>query len=160
MGIQSAACAIIGEQIGANRAIVAKEYMKIMTGITLMMTIAISVTVYIRRESIIDLFTADPEVATIANRNCYLITIIFIPDMVQGAIQGVIRALDIQKTASCIALASFYLVSIPVAFVLVFVWGLGLSGLLIGYLVGVTFLTFSYIRLVTTTSWVDVANSA
>lgn len=125
-----------------------------------MMTIAIAVTVFLGRFSIIGLFTADHSVAEIAFRNFYLLSIIFIPDMIQGAIQGVIRALDIQRTASLIALASFYLVTIPVAFVLVFVWGFNLSGLLIGYLVGVSFLTFFYIRLVITTSWVDVANAA
>ena len=106
------------------------------------------------------MFTTDHSVAEIAFRNFYLLSIIFIPDMIQGAIQGVIRALDIQRTASLIALASFYLETIPVAFVLVFVWGFNLSGLLIGYLVGVSFLTFFYIRLVITTSWVDVANAA
>ena len=47
-----------------------------------MMTILIGVTDYLRRVSIVDLFTTDPEVALLANRNFYLIALIFIPDMI------------------------------------------------------------------------------
>ena len=62
--------------------------------------------------------------------------------------QGVIRALDVQKTASYIALASFYLASIPLACILVFKCGMGVEGLWIGMASGILFQAIFYTRLV------------
>ena len=58
-----------------------------------------------------------------------------------------------QKTASLFAITSFYLVTIPGAFFLVFLQGQGLSGLFIGYLVGDSFLAYFYVRIVIKTAW-------
>ena len=85
----------------------------------------------------------------------------FIPDMIQGSIQGVIRALDVQRKASYMALAAFYLVSIPLACVLVFVSDMGVAGLWFGMAAGITIQAISYTHLVVyQTNWQEVADEA
>ena len=96
MGIQSAACAIIGEQIGANRVQLAYDYFKVMCGIVLILLLLVQSLCFFGRESIVNVFTTDSEVAELANSCVYIIVLAFFPDMIQGSMQGVIRALNAQ----------------------------------------------------------------
>lgn len=89
-----------------------------------------------------------------------IILIAFIPDIIQGSLQGVIRALDVQKTASYISLAAFYLAAIPIACVLVFVCDMGVAGLWIGMIVGISLQAIFYTRLVVRTNWQEVSEAA
>ena len=63
MGIQSAACAIIGEQIGANKVTLAKEYFRVMCNIVLLLLLLVQSLVFFGRDSIVLVFTKDSEVA-------------------------------------------------------------------------------------------------
>ena len=137
MGIQSAACAIIGEQIGANRVPLAKEYFRLMSIWTLIMLILVQALFYFCRVPIVRVFTEDPAVAELADSCVFIIILAFIPDIIQGSMQGVIRALDVQQKASYYALAAFYLVSIPLAIVFVFVCEMGVLGLWVAMALGI-----------------------
>jgi len=95
MGIQSAVCAIIGEQIGAGRVSVAKEYFKLMSAISLILLAVVQAMFYLGRKSIISVFTDDTAVEELTNSCVFIIVLAFIPDMIQGSMQGVIRALDL-----------------------------------------------------------------
>ena len=161
MGVQSASCAIIGEQIGAGRVALAKEYFRLMSLICLVMLLVVQMLFYFFREPIIRSFTTDLAVEQLAHECFFIVVLAFIPDMVQGSLQGVIRALGIQQKASYIALACFYLVSIPVACTLVFVCDLGVSGLWIGIGLGIFLIAVFYTRLVIYgTNWQEVALEA
>ena len=85
MGIQSAACAIIGEQIGANRVPLAKEYFRLMSIMTLIMLLIIQVIFYFLKEPIVRVFTEDPAVAELADSCVFIILLAFIPDIIQGS---------------------------------------------------------------------------
>ena len=86
MGIQSAACAIIGEQIGANNVPLAKEYFSLMSYCTLVLLTIVQLFVYLFSESIISVFTTDEAVAEKAQTCVWIILICFIPDICQGSI--------------------------------------------------------------------------
>ena len=160
MGIQSAAAAIIGEQIGANRVSLAKAYFKVMALACLILLVFVQLLVYTFNEQICRVFTTDDDVYELAISTTIIVVLMFTPDMIQGSMQGVIRALDVQKTASYIALASYYLVSLPVACFLVFYQGFGVAGLWIAMAVGVTLQAIFYTRLVFKTDWQQVADCA
>ena len=85
MGIQSAACAIIGEQIGANRVPLAKAYFHVMSIITLLTLAIIQTIVYFARKPIVRVFTEDPAVAELADSCVFIIILAFIPDIIQGS---------------------------------------------------------------------------
>jgi multidrug resistance protein, MATE family len=59
MGIQSAAGALIGEQIGANQVQTAKQYFRVMVIVCLFILVSVQVTVYSLKEQIVRAFTAD-----------------------------------------------------------------------------------------------------
>lgn len=68
-----------------------------MSIITLMMLLVVQALVFFGREALVNVFTEDPAVAELADSCVFVIILAFIPDIIQGSIQGVIRALDVQK---------------------------------------------------------------
>ena len=129
LGIQEAAGAIVGNCIGANDVLMAKKFFTLISKLALV-TIAIMclLTILLRRE-IVDIFTQDSEVKSITEDVLLLMALFFIFDGMQTFMQGPIRAMGIQRKASYFAIATFYLIGIPLAFVLVFYTSLGLIGL-------------------------------
>ena len=59
MGIQSAASAIIGEQIGANRVQIAKQYFYVMVYVCVGLLILVQMLIYSFKEQIVGVFTSD-----------------------------------------------------------------------------------------------------
>ena len=86
LGIQSAANAIIGESIGANRVREAYFQFKIMSYITLIATTIVMLLIYVYRLALIRFFTNDKDVETIALGCIPIIIIGFLPDCIQGSI--------------------------------------------------------------------------
>ena len=89
----------------------------------------------------------------LASATVYILVLAFTFDMYQGSLQGVIRALNVQTKASYLAIAAFYLVSIPLACILVFVRGMNVMGLWIGMAAGITLQGIFYAALVLMTDW-------
>ena len=85
MGIQSASCAIIGEQIGANRVRQAKEYFRVMVFASLGMLLIIQVLFITAKDPIIRCFTRDEDVFDLTQKCFFIIVLAFIPDMIQGS---------------------------------------------------------------------------
>ena len=131
-----------------------------MSYISLVFMLIVCAVVYLKRGSIVSLFTTEPSVHELSNSCVYLIVLLFVPDFIQGSLQGVIRALNVQKIASFISLASFYLITIPVSFVLVFVCDMRIRGLWIGTVIGVFLNAVMFTRLVFKTDWQVVADVA
>lgn len=85
-GLQSACCAIIGEQIGAQRVHVAKLYFRIMCLASLIFLVVLQVVVYTCKDQIVGLFTSDPAVYELAKSSVWIINLTFFADMIQGSI--------------------------------------------------------------------------
>jgi len=66
----------------------------------------------------------------------------------------------VQKKASFISIGAYYIVTIPLGFVLVFVCGMGVKGLWTGILIGLILNSILYVRLVLKTDWQGVADEA
>ena len=120
---------------------------------TLSLLVVIEAIFYFNSEAITRVFTTDEAVAQKTISCIFIICIGFIPDMIQGSIQGVIRALDVQQKASCYALIAFYLAAIPLAVILVFIVGMDVKGLWLAMILGITIQAITYTRLVLVTDW-------
>jgi Na+-driven multidrug efflux pump len=94
-----------------------------MSGLSIAILFIVQIAFYLGMDGIVSLFTTDPAVAEVTRSCMPIILLLYAPDFVQGSMQGVIRALNVQAKASFIALGCFYLVSIPLAYVLVFHMG-------------------------------------
>ena len=95
VGIQSAACALVGEQIGANQVVNARAYFKLMSFFVLGIILVVQAIFYFAKGPIVKLFTNDAAVEELAISCIYIVIIAFFPDCIQGSIQGVIRALNV-----------------------------------------------------------------
>lgn len=119
----------------------------------MVLLVLLQVLVYSCKEQIVGLFTSDPAVFELANASVFIIVLAFIPDMIQGSIQGVIRALGIQRVASYYSLASYYLLGIPLSILLTFVLDMGVVGLWAGISAGISLAAIIFVRLVQKTDW-------
>ena len=91
----------------------------------------------------------------------WVMAVVTIFDTIQGLSQGVIRALALQKQASYIALAAYYIVTIPLACILVFVAKMNVAGLWAGIGAGCFLQAFFYIYLCWYISdWDQIADEA
>lgn len=81
-GAQSAACALMGEKIGANQVPMAKKYFTVIAILTLVLMLCVQIAILTFRSEIIDNLTANREVRILAKRYLPIIVIGFTPDCI------------------------------------------------------------------------------
>ena len=86
VGIQSAAAALIGEQIGANQVRIAKSYFKLMSLCVFILIFAVQMLFWFGRGPIIRMFTNDPDVEELALKSTFIVVLAYVPDCIQGSI--------------------------------------------------------------------------
>ena len=79
-----AACALIGNSIGANNVPIAKRFMKLITFIIGTIIILLSLITFLARQSIADLFTDDAELAALTTKVLIVAALVFLFDGLQG----------------------------------------------------------------------------
>ena len=135
---------LIGIQIGANNIPLAIKFGRLTFIQAMLYASIVSILLFVYRESVAHLFSSDDSVAgnlsvELAVSIFPLFSITIFIDTALGFFQGCVRALGIQANVVWISMASFYLVSVPIACYLAFVANKGLIGLWIGHFTGVTF---------------------
>src|SRR5699024_1822059 len=106
----------------------------------------ISVFVFIFREPIDTIYSEDPEVITLTIQFLLFALFFQISDAFQAPIQGILRGYKDVNVAMMVSLASYWLIGLPVGFLLAKFTGLGSFGywlgLIIGLALGAVMLTF------------------
>lgn len=101
-------------------------------------SLSLSILLYIFRYSAVGMFTDSPEVAEIAVVLFYVLFAYQIGDGIQLCFANVLRGLQDVKPIMYAAFVSYYLIAIPVAYVLGFKAGLGAVGVWLGFPIGLT----------------------
>ena len=101
-------------------------------------SLSLSILLYIFRYPAVGLFTDSPEVAEIAVVLFYVLFAYQIGDGIQLCFANVLRGLQDVKPIMYAAFVSYYLIAIPVAYVLGFKAGLGAVGVWLGFPIGLT----------------------
>ena len=83
-------------------------------------------------------FTPNVEVIALAAQMIVLVALYQISDAIQGTMVGVLRGLQDVKIITYISFLAYIILNIPVGYFCAFVLDLGASGLLIGYIVGLS----------------------
>lgn len=95
-GLNTSAAAHIGQQIGKQNVTKAKEYYKVTLWVSFIIISSIVLSIVVYAEEIISVFTNSDNVI----KSCKSVIPLFVcgvfPDLWQGYIQGVIKALGIQ----------------------------------------------------------------
>ena len=101
-------------------------------------SLSLSILLYIFRYPAVGMFTDSPEVAAIAVVLFYVLFAYQIGDGIQLCFANVLRGLQDVKPIMYAAFVSYYLIAIPVAYVLGFKAGLGAVGVWLGFPIGLT----------------------
>ena len=101
-------------------------------------SLSLSILLYIFRYPAVGMFTDSPEVAEIAVVLFYVLFAYQIGDGIQLCFANVLRGLQDVKPIIYAAFVSYYLIAIPVAYVLGFKAGLGAVGVWLGFPIGLT----------------------
>lgn len=101
-------------------------------------SLSLSILLYIFRYPAVGMFTDSPEVVEIAVVLFYVLFAYQIGDGIQLCFANVLRGLQDVKPIMYAAFVSYYLIAIPVAYVLGFKAGLGAVGVWLGFPIGLT----------------------
>lgn len=101
-------------------------------------SLSLSILLYIFKYPAVGMFTDSPEVAEIAVVLFYVLFAYQIGDGIQLCFANVLRGLQDVKPIMYAAFVSYYLIAIPVAYVLGFKAGLGAVGVWLGFPIGLT----------------------
>lgn len=101
-------------------------------------SLSLSILLYIFRYPAVGMFTDSPEVAEIAVVLFFVLFAYQIGDGIQLCFANVLRGLQDVKPIMYAAFVSYYLIAIPVAYVLGFKAGLGAVGVWLGFPIGLT----------------------
>ena len=101
-------------------------------------SLSLSILLYIFRYPAVGMFTDSPEVAEIAVVLFYVLFAYQIGDGIQLCFANVLRGLQDVKPIMYAAFVSYYLIAIPVAYVVGFKAGLGAVGVWLGFPIGLT----------------------
>lgn len=124
-GLQQAACALIGRQIGANNIKQAREYYLIIMVLSILVCTVQMSAFYVFRHSVLSAFTQQISLHDKAEEILALCTSFAIMDFIQGVMCGAIKALGQQKQAMIINFVTYWVLVVPSAYYLAFVFNWG-----------------------------------
>ena len=159
LGVQEAACVLVGNQIGANNVPLAKYYARMTFAQSMAFASVTSTLIFAFRDDLCRIFS-DGETGIDVRMALAVIPIFAaynLVDMCLSFFLGLIRALGIQSNAAIITILSYYLLSVPAAVYLAFFAGMGIRGLWIGYFFGILIQAMVLAWLTLGADWQEIA---
>lgn len=105
------------------------------------------------RDIIGRIFTKSPEVLKISNHILILVSVNQLPDAFNVLGAGILRGQGRQRIGSLLNMVSYYVIALPLGYVLAFKFGFGLAGLWWGLIWGVFFLALSETICIIRSDW-------
>ncbi|MHA6482610.1 MATE family efflux transporter [Paenibacillus sp. strain BS8-2] len=139
LSISMALTIVVGFSVGGGKLYAARRYTLLgVSGAVMFLTVC-SVLLYVFRDQVANLYTKDPEVATLAAQ--FLVVAIFyqLSDALQASLQGVLRGYKDVRVPFIIAFVSYWIVGIPSGYLLSNYTELGPFGYWFGIIIGLTF---------------------
>jgi len=139
LSISMALTIAIGFEVGAQRFNDARQYSYIGIGIALFMAIGCAVGLSIFRQQVAGLYTEDLDVLKLA-QDFLLYAIFFqLSDAIAAPIQGSLRGYKDVKVTFVMAFISYWIVGLPLGYVLAGYFQFGAAGYWIGLILGLAF---------------------
>ncbi|QKS70559.1 MATE family efflux transporter [Paenalkalicoccus suaedae] len=138
----------VGYEVGAKRMVDAKQYTNIGILLSIATGLIACVIIYVTRGPVATLYTNDPSVAYLIQQ--FLLYAIFfqLSDAINTPIQGVLRGYKDVNVPFIMALVSFWIIGLPLGYVLATYTQLGPYGYWVGLIAGLAVCaTFLYVRL-------------
>lgn len=159
-GIGAAASTRVGNELGAGRPQAAKGAVTIAVSMGLTEGIVMAIVMYSGRNLWGKAYTQEQEVVQYVAECIPLLALIHLMDSIQGVLSGVARGCGWQAFGAAANLGAYYVVGLPAAVVLAFVYDLKGRGLWIGMLLGIVTQASSLVIITWLTDWQQQAEQA
>lgn len=127
---------LVGNCVGAGKIVLAKRIGRLGIGCACAIELIIGVFVLMMGRYLIEVFSTDIEVITIATSVIPFVTISAIVYTLQGVGQGVIRGAGKQTLGAILNIIAYYIVGLPLAWIFCFNLKFDLIGLTLGMSIG------------------------
>lgn len=159
-GIGAAASTRVGNELGAGRPQAAKGAVAVAVSIGLTEGLLIATSLYTLRSHWGRAFTQEQEIIDYVAACIPLLAIMHLMDSIQGVFSGVARGCGWQAFGAYANLGAYYLVGLPAAVVLAFMYDLKGRGLWLGMIMGMVAQTVTLVVLTCATNWQQQAEDA
>lgn len=136
-GIGAAATILISNYKGAGNIKGIKEASKTIFTLSLLFTLICTIILIIGREVFTSLFVNEQDVVILASSLLFILALFQIPDGINVTISGILRGLLDTKIPMIINSVSFWGIMIPLAYLLGFVFDVGIVGIMYGVVAGI-----------------------
>lgn len=137
-GLSQATSSVIGRTLSQFGKKEAKKFLSYIMLIEISLCSVLTLVYLIFPLQIISIFSDEEEVTNMYYQCLYYIIIMFVFDSLQIVIGGVIRGIGEQGESSIVSFISYCVITLPTALLLTFVLELGIKGIILGYIFGVT----------------------
>lgn len=136
--IRVAHCYGLNDKQELRAAVTASTHLAILWG-------CIVITIFILLRNVLPaLFTTNEQVIILASQMLIPIAVYQLSDAIQGTMVGVLRGIQDVKIIAYISLVAYILLNIPVGYICAFTLNMGSTGLLMGYIAGLTTAAIAY----------------
>ena len=139
LSISMALTIAVGFEVGAKRFKDARQYSYIGIGIALIMAIVCAIGLFILREQVAGLYTEDYDVLKLAQEFLLYAILFQLSDAIAAPIQGSLRGYKDVKVTFVLALISYWIVGLPLGYILAGYEQFGAVGYWIGLISGLAF---------------------
>ncbi|CAK9031841.1 unnamed protein product [Durusdinium trenchii] len=129
VGISSAAAALVGKMLGANRPQEAKTFVKVSLVVNLVVWLMISTTMLLGQHAIAGIYVKPGEVKQLIEGLLIIFAFAGLPDTTQHIMSGALRGMGMMTSSSVVYLLSYYGLMLPAGYFLAFHFGLGVKGI-------------------------------
>jgi Na+-driven multidrug efflux pump len=153
IGLETASCTIVGQEIGKGDVVKAKEYYRLFSIVTVIMISCTSLCVYIFKEQIVKLFTDKENIINISLSIIWLISFNTFPDGYKGMLKGIIKALGLQKICVYVNIGGHWCINLTLQWFFAFYLKLGLVGIWYAKLCLEAYIVVAYFAIIQCADW-------
>lgn len=136
--IRSSHCYGLGDKEGMRDVVASSTHLAAVYGVT------VFVLFIALRGVLPKLFTPNEEIIALASQMVVWVGMYQISDAVQGTLIGVLRGMQDVKIIAGLSFVAYVLLNIPVGYLVAFTFGFGSTGLLVGYVFGLSAAAIAY----------------
>lgn len=159
-GLSASASTRVSNELGAGRPSAAKKAVVVALSLGLTEGLIMSGVTFSSRHVWPRAFTNEAEVVEYVARVIPYLSVLTIMDSFQAVLSGVARGVGNQTLAACINLGAYYVVGVPLALVLAFVYHMNGQGLWIGLMAALAIQATGLLLICVYTNWEKQAQNA
>ena len=153
LGLSMAISARVSQELGAGRAGRARRSANVGILVTFLETIVVGICLVVFRQYVGSAFTRDQELVDLVASLMVYLCMYHMCDGICGSLNGILWGSGQQTTGAICVLVSYFVVGLPVSYVLAFKMRMGLLGLIFGRLSGKFTQTTLYIIMYSRMNW-------